>query len=143
MIAGQAGRGTPLARTHGLWRMLAWVYLTALTAVLVMPFPQGVPGSEFGRVLAHRDKLIHFSLYALLVAMVVLAYMDRARTRRFWLLVVALSIAHGVTTECIQTAVPSRYFDALDIAAATAGVVASAAVCFLVVTCLPALRSRT
>lgn len=101
----------------------------AITVALVMPFPSSVAGGGLGRIVSHTDKLIHFVMYLLLVAVVVQAYLDAARTRRFWVRLILLALVHGLITECIQLAVPSRYFDPMDLVAAGVGVVVGVVLC--------------
>ncbi len=94
-----------------LWAVLGWGMVVAVFAGSLMP------GEAMGVVRVH-DKLLHAGSYLLLMVWFVGLYRQR------WHLPIALMLfLIGVAVEFLQSRLPTRHFDPMDMVANGAGIV--------------------
>ena len=80
----------------------------------VILFATSVPSSLVPRQLGPYDKVVHFTMYAVLAALVTVAVLRRGALAR-WLLVTALAVsAFGAADEWHQQFIPGRSMDVRD-----------------------------
>lgn len=107
----------------GYWLAIVWVILIFI--LLVMP-ARDIPSSTFlSRI--HFDKVVHFSLFGILVAFWTIPYADRhsqSRNTRFFVLVCLAACAYGAGMEVVQLEFTTdRDYENMDIVADSLGAV--------------------
>lgn len=101
-----------------VWKMLAWLWLSAVTYALVIP-GNNLPKSNLFD-LPFFDKIVHVLLFAVLAVLALKAYTNN--TKGLALKIFIGIVLYGTAMEFVQKhLVPFRSFDVVDILADTLG----------------------
>lgn len=96
------------------WCLVRYTFWLALAVLLYLAVARPMPGGPTG-VLSVYDKLVHGSVYG---ALTLLGLLGRLRTST----VLLVLLSHGALVEVLQSLVPDRSAEALDMVADAIGI---------------------